>query len=711
MVLNVTLERMLCAKKESSWYFFRAVTEDGKSLICKGSMCWEPRVMETLALSGEWIVYKGERQFQFSQAKLALPLDERDQLHYVCTRTAGVGPSTEEAIWAAKGKDWRSLAFGDIKKVTSATIEEFRRQVSLLAADAEKAETISFLENVGCSEAMAGAAWEKWGAAAAGMVSADCYCLAELPGFSFKTVDDNIRRNFSIADEDPRRIRAAIMYVYLQECSDGSTVVDAWRHLEKTADLLRNIGKKLICECAGEMIRKKVLQRFEDKPYISAAFHYAKERTILDYIELAAAAEKVKIELPGDEELAAGEKFTPDESQLAAVKNAIRGKISIVNGGAGVGKTTVIKMIYRGIRKCFPELQIKLCAPTGKAAARLKEASGIPATTIHVMLGAMGNDLFSAGPLNKCAVIVDESSMVDSALLAEILSRQPAKIVLVGDQAQLTPVGNGQPFHDIIALFPGLVNTLTKCYRNTEAVFQAANKIRSGNLPRRAAESENEKWTVVNAADPAEAQELICEWAKADIIDFEKDIVLCPKNGKKREDDSFQEGTVNGLNAALLAIDREKRGAAGDRKFIPGDRVINTVNMPEAHVWNGTTGTVCACDSEGLFVTLDVPFRDASGEEVHRVRFSKEMAKNLRYAYALTVHKSQGSQYRKVFVLALPRDKFQLDRSLLYTGVTRTREECVVVGDYSTLADGINVVREKKTVLQCLKMHTSTTAG
>ena len=397
--------------------------------------------------------------------------------------------------------------------------------------------------------------------------------------------------------------------------------------------------------------------------------------------------------------------FTPDQSQLSAVEFAIANRFAIINGGAGVGKTTVIQLIVEGIKANFPDLNRYLCAPTGKAAARLKEASGIEATTIHVMLGAHGADIFTAGPLDNVAVIVDESSMVDSALLAEIIKRKPAKLILVGDQAQLTPVGHGQPFHDTINLFPDTVRTLTKCYRNTEAVFQAATQIRQGGIPPRHSESENEKWTLVPAAGPKEAQEIICAWAEQGLLDFDTDIVLCPKNGQRTEDDSFQEATVNALNETLLQIDRTARGETGADKFLPGDRLINTVNDAEHHVWNGTTGTVHAVNDEELYLTLDVPFKNESGELQDTVKFDKDMKKALRYAYALTVHKSQGSQYRKVILACLPRDRFQLERSLVYTGVTRTKKECIVVGDYNTFCAAIQTTRKKDTVMQCLSLE------
>ena len=299
-------------------------------------------------------------------------------------------------------------------------------------------------------------------------------------------------------------------------------------------------------------------------------------------------------------------------------------------------------------------------------------------------------------------MIIDESSMVDSALLAELVKRKPSRLVLVGDQAQLTPVGRGQPFHDVIELYPAAVRTLTKCYRNQEAVFQAASAIRNGNIPPRFMESAREKWTFCGCRDPKEAHEMICAWAERGELDFERDIILCPKNGKKI-DDTYQEATVNALNEDLLAIERARNGTRGTEKFLRGDRVINTENNPQEHVWNGTTGTVLASDDDGnVFVHLDVPFTDESGETKDQVKFTREMARALNYAYALTVHKSQGSQYRKVIIVMLARDKFQLDRSLIYTGVTRTREECVLVGDFNALAAGISHVRTKKTVLQLI---------
>ncbi len=708
MQINITVEKMLAPRPEKKWYYFRAIMGgDGSpetSVICKGRVGWEPQPMETLTLAGEWVVYRGERQFQFNTAKLNFPTDPRAQLHYVCERTKGIGSSIEQAIWNVCGEGWKALQRGDVRKLTDAAYNNFMEAIQLFEGDREKAGVLSWLESKGCSAGMAADAYEAWKNDTAGIVNADCYRLAQLPGYSFKVVDENIRQNFGIADDDPRRIRSAVLYALQTETEDGSTAIDCFRHLSACSKLLPYICDDFIKDAVREMEENGSLRIFRKQGRMCLGKDWSNESSVYGFVR--SALDQPEKSIPDDLPFREGLDFLPDQTQTEAVRFAVSRKFAVINGGAGVGKTTVIKMIVRGIKVLHPNINIHLCAPTGKAAARLKEASGIEATTIHVMLGSHGGDIFTAGPLDQSAVIVDESSMVDSALMAEIVKRNPAKLILVGDQAQLTPVGHGQPFHDIIGLFPQTVRTLTKCYRNTEAVFQAATQIRNGNPPPRHAESENERWDVVAASTPEQIQKLICAWAENGFIDFGSDIVLCPRNGKKNEQgQSYQEATVNALNEELRKIDREKRGGDSGEKFQSGDRVINTKNNPDHQVWNGTTGTVHSVNDENeVFVKLDVPVNiDGDLEDI--ILFDKDMVKNLYPAYALTVHKSQGSQYRKVIVAVAARDAFSFDRSLIYTAVTRTREECAIVGDYNAMIRGIENVRQKDTVMQCIAIE------
>ena len=383
-----------------------------------------------------------------------------------------------------------------------------------------------------------------------------------------------------------------------------------------------------------------------------------------------------------------------DPTQVDAVNHAVNHQFAIITGGAGTGKTTIIKEIISQIKG-----DILLCAFAGKAAARVKEATGRYASTIHSMLGFKGTE-FTVGDLHGKTVIVDEASMVDSDLMARIIERKPDRLILVGDQAQLPPVGKGQPFHDIIAHNPEVVANLTKCFRNKEAVFKAATSIRNGEMPQLSDKSESEQWDVIATPNPEKAQEAILEWVKQGFIDFDTDIILAPKNG-----DKDAPCTIIGLNEAIVNL-VNPRTFEGE-KWKVGDRVINTQNNPEKDVWNGTTGMIHSIDFDGkMFIKLDDPIVDQARSKGDKtvytdlVLFDKDMVKELQLAYALTVHKSQGSQYKRVVFCCLTRDNFSLNRSLIYTAVTRTKEQCIVVGQPAALQRGIATVQQKQTVLQ-----------
>lgn len=387
-----------------------------------------------------------------------------------------------------------------------------------------------------------------------------------------------------------------------------------------------------------------------------------------------------------------------DEKQIEAIENAASRPFSLITGGAGTGKTTIITELVKRL-KAFGETP-RLCAFAGKAAARLTQVTGDPASTIHRLLGYNGNR-FMFGKLDAYSIVVDESSMISSDLMAEIVRRNPKRLVLVGDVAQLPPVGKGQPFHDLVGLRPDIVTRLERCYRNSEAVYHAAMQIRNGETPTDRARSENEQWDVFATGGEKTTHRQILDFVRGGHLDFDRDIILVPRNG----DNDEQPCTVKSLNRDIIEIVNPRES---DQKWQIGDRVINTKNNPDMDIWNGTTGTVTAVDHDGgVWLKPDTPVLDTkrskTGSMIYtdRVLLGKEERKHLQHAYALTVHKSQGSQYRRVIFVCLQRDSFMLlDRSLIYTAVTRTQEKCVVVGQWHALTDGISKVSEKRTVIQ-----------
>lgn len=391
--------------------------------------------------------------------------------------------------------------------------------------------------------------------------------------------------------------------------------------------------------------------------------------------------------------------MTFDEIQLQAISRAVSSPFHIINGAAGCGKTTIIREITDRLTERGEK--VSLCAFAGKAAARLREATGYEASTVHRMLGSNGVK-FMRGTLKGSTVILDEASMVASDLMAEIVRRDPDRFILVGDQAQLPPVGKGQPFHDLIALMPDKVTTLRTCYRNQEAVYHNAMLLREGVMPEMFQESPRERWSIKQTGDADQTHKWLLNVVRSGGVDFDEDIILVPRNGENAE----QACTVEGLNRDIVNMVNPRPDPSV--KFQVGDRVINGKNFSDEDVWNGTTGKVSAVDQSGCaWVHLDTPCLDVQASSpdhpVYRskVLFSKEMMKHLSLAYALTVHKAQGSSYRNVLFVALNRDAHALlDRSLLYTAVTRTREKCCVVGQKNAVWQAIKTVRPKRTVIQ-----------
>ena len=383
-----------------------------------------------------------------------------------------------------------------------------------------------------------------------------------------------------------------------------------------------------------------------------------------------------------------------DESQIRAVEAATSRRFSIINGGAGCGKTTIIRHITERLEGRGE--QVAICAFAGKAAARIREATGHDASTIHRLLQWEGTR-FLLHDLSAYAVIIDEASMVNSRLLAEIVRRKPRRLVLVGDEAQLPPVGAGQPFHDLIRLRPQVVSSLTTCHRASEAIFRAASLIRTGQQPCREERTSQEHWAMLPTGGPRETHKAILDMVRRGELDFAQDIILSPRN----EDESSAASAVSALNRDIVQLVNPH--PAGER-LAAGDRVICGKNNAELDVWNGTTATVMAVDPSGrMQIRTDTEVVGQDGQRTNDVDVPADFARNFSHAYALTVHKSQGSQYRRVLVICLQRDSFALlSRSLLYTAVTRARRECLVMGELRTFADAITRVSGNSTVMQQL---------
>lgn len=374
-----------------------------------------------------------------------------------------------------------------------------------------------------------------------------------------------------------------------------------------------------------------------------------------------------------------------DATQKSAVERATctNDRLTVITGPAGTGKTTIIKAIADQLRgRCL------LTAPTGKAAARMKEATGYDAATIHREL------LYDGTMIRRKAkfgvpVIVDEASMVDSWLMAQLIAFQPPKLILVGDADQLAPVGKGQPFHDLIRLRPECVANLTTCYRSSEAVHMACMAVREGTMPPASLKTERETWRMIETGDAAQSNTALMRWVQS-LYDPMKDVILSCRYGSG--DPAQPDGGIDSINKMVRAIVHP--GLNGEA-FHHGDRVICCKNFGEHDLWNGDMGTVQErTPKDGLIITLD---RGGDTREVEKKHLGE-----IKLAYALSVHKAQGSQFRRVFFLTLRRQSMMLSRSLIYTAITRAREGVCVFGELGAFEAGLRVRGHKTTVLQAL---------
>ena len=649
--------------------------------VCKGRLTHTPVVGERLVLDGNWTVskYNGKPEFNFVHASVYVPVDEHALLKYVCAMTPGFGPATEERIWARWGNDWRNLDTS-MSGITPRLVEAFRKTIIMVQMSGEKSKAIAWLLSIGLTMTMAEAAFEKWGASTISQVKDDSYSLAQLPHYGFAEADRRVREYFKIGRDDQRRVRAAINYC-MGDLAQEDTIV-RWSDLSARITAVIDSDPNIVAQTCAAMFKSGALAPFAETQSLATAADARAETAIHDFAMLKGEGVEVRARQPR------GRDFDLDATQLAAVSFACGNRFAIINGPAGSGKTSLI----RSICDTLGEKNVTLCSFAGKAAARLREATSHAASTIHSMLGWQGEtERFAVQSLAGQTIVLDEASMVPSWLMYEIVKRSPDRLILVGDDAQLPPVGAGRPFHDLIDLCGDKVRTLTHCYRNKEAVFEAAASIRAGVLPPPSIVSDGEAYTAVSRAEPEAAHNFVLDEVRAGRVDFATDLVLTCGNGTNDE-----LCAVNSLNRDIKRL--VNPNADGTDRIAPGDRVICTKNAADLDVWNGTTGYCQAIDAgRAMWVRLDTP----TSKGKTSVLISSKRVADWKLAYCLTVHKAQGSQYRRVLFAIQRRDAFVLlDRPMVYTAVTRARKECVVVGDLGAYARAISFTRPRRTVLQ-----------
>ena len=578
-------------------------------------------------------------------------------------------------------------------------------------------QAMIFLQQFGITMNLAVKIYNKYGQEVYGILKENPYRLADdIEGVGFRTADD-IAAKAGIRTDSDFRVRSGILYTLLQASGEGHTFLPQEELTAKTSELL-GIDKEIIEKNYMDLSidRKIIMKQSGDQVQIySSSFYYMEANTATMLRELDITYDVADAEI--EQRIHNIEKQTGmqlDEHQVQAVKEAVRNGLLVITGGPGTGKTTTINTIIRYFE--MEGMDIFLAAPTGRAAKRMSETTGFEARTIHRMLELNGGMEGSAGfernetnPLETDLVIIDEMSMVDITLMNSLLKAiaPGTRLILVGDINQLPSVGPGSVLKDIIQSEAFNVVMLTKIFRqaSTSDIIVNAHKINRGeevSLDNKSMDffflKRYEADIIINVVLQLVKQKLP-KFVDATPYDIQ---VLTPMRkgllGVER---------LNGiLQQYLNPPDKSKREKEhGDMVFREGDKVMQTKNNYQLEweirtkfgltvdkgmgIFNGDMGIITEIND--FAETMTVEF-----DEGRKVEYSYKLLDELELAYAITIHKSQGSEYPAVVIPLLSGPSMLMNRNLLYTAVTRARKCVTLVGNDTTFNQMIQNTSQQK---------------
>ena len=578
-------------------------------------------------------------------------------------------------------------------------------------------QAMIFLQQFGITMNLAVKIYNKYGQEVYGILKENPYRLADdIEGVGFRTADD-IAAKAGIRTDSDFRVRSGILYTLLQASGEGHTFLPQEELTAKTSELL-GIDKEIIEKNYMDLSidRKIIMKQSGDQVQIySSSFYYMEANTATMLRELDITYDVADAEI--EQRIHNIEKQTGmqlDDHQVQAVKEAVRNGLLIITGGPGTGKTTTINTIIRYFE--IEGMDIFLAAPTGRAAKRMSETTGFEARTIHRMLELNGGMEGSAGfernetnPLETDVVIIDEMSMVDITLMNSLLKAiaPGTRLILVGDINQLPSVGPGSVLKDIIQSEAFNVVMLTKIFRqaSTSDIIVNAHKINRGeevSLDNKSMDffflKRYEADIIINVVLQLVKQKLP-KFVDATPYDIQ---VLTPMRkgllGVER---------LNGiLQQYLNPPDKSKREKEhGDMVFREGDKVMQTKNNYQLEweirtkfgltvdkgmgIFNGDMGIIIEIND--FAETMTVEF-----DEGRKVEYSYKLLDELELAYAITIHKSQGSEYPAVVIPLLNGPSMLMNRNLLYTAVTRARKCVTLVGNDATFNQMIQNTSQQK---------------
>lgn len=683
---------VIFASKDSSFRIFRVTDRDtGEEFTCKGNVGDIVKGID-VKLRGRFVTdRKWGRQFLVSSCEDEMSVDT---MGHLLKTVPGIGPVLASRLVDRFGEDLADIIATDPSRLAEAgaTDRVIEAIVRVWGARWGEKGLRELLKIAGMGDETT----ERFVAQAAegdGVLALEKK-IRENPWAITLEGDDETIVSFAQADriarylgfpmDDPARARCGVAQALRIAGASGHCWMSREKVREMSAKALSGIMTGSAFEICLDWLKEKgVVEEEDGKLYLSGLYHAEKS------IAAGLADLAHEFSVPDDIIESLPRRFSPrgdpivlNAEQESAVKSACSHTVSIVTGGPGTGKTAVVRSIIDAVRNLGGEGGIYLCAPTGKAAQRLSELSGMKASTIHRLLGMRGeqNDEVKNidNPLPARLVIVDEASMLDCRLMEKLVEAIPngCRIVFSGDVDQLPPVGPGNVLRDLIDSETIPVTRLSHIYRQSEKSFisQNARAINQGDY---------EAMEIDDAEDFDFVECRDAQTAANEVISICKELT---DNGTSPMDIMvavpMNRGDlgVRGLNDRLQSVmnpdGREVARSFGSSLRI-GDKIIQTRNNYKKNVFNGELGTITGAREEGGFLC---DFGNG-----RTVEYDEEDAPQLSLAYAMTIHKSQGSEVDNVILAISSANSYMLDRSLLYTGVTRARKFCAVVGDEAAL--------------------------
>ena len=694
--LLCVVERITYQNAENGYSVMKVKVKGYDDLVTLVGNLLEVPAGSVLLCEGEWRVDKRYgQQFQCETWEEVMPATAYGIKKYLGSGLVkGIGPKFAKLIVGHFGTDTIEVIETDIERLYEVP-GIGKKRVEKIRESWEKQKDIKnvmlFLQGFGVSTAYAAKIYRQYGKESIDKVKENPYRLADdIWGIGFKTAD-GIARKMGYEMNDERRLRSGLIYTLNQLADEGHCYAEE-QQLIATARQLLEADEECIRTAMTHAIETEDLMLDGTGIYLPP-FYYAECGTANRLSTLVHTKEVGSI-FTARFDLAKLQRETGieyDEVQVEAIRQAIASKVMVLTGGPGTGKTTTTKAIITALQSAG--MRILLAAPTGRVAKRMSEATGMEAKTIHRLLEYNPQDGYKRNdenPLEGDALIVDEYSMIDIILMNNLTKALPTtmRLVLVGDIDQLPSVGAGNVLRDIIDSGVIPVVRLTRIFRQAQSsrIVMSAHAINRGCFPD-ISNGQHTDFFFMKQEEPEKVAETIVSLVRDRL----------PKAYRQPTANiqvftPMQRGVVGAanLNMALQQALNHNTAALvrGGYTYKEGDRVMQLRNNYDKDVYNGDLGYVHSMDMEERTLTVDF--------DGQLVEYEVSELDELTLAYATTIHKSQGSEYPIVVMPVLMTHYVMLQRNLIYTGITRAKKICVLVGQTKTLAYAIHNMKVLK---------------